>query len=425
MDEHQVGPDPRVSRVALAGPKPQPTYEEFMANVYLDVHGSLKFPADEYVILEEPLSSSRTLSSMKNLVDAYTIRDQFLNDKPSEDEPSKLNVVLEVIFMVTVPIHQASSLIPPLSTPIIDLSPPKLVSSTTQILHQRMFESGSYKSHSEHVALYEALEASMERANGDEFLAKKDKKKKLSKADLEGPVFKVVQPFHDNNISLQFQMEECHLVLTGQVDFANPEGHRNMFDVRKPLPLGGDKGRRLAISISKIKVTNYLDFVLEELVLSLWVESELEYDISAAYGISHWWFNRKEFYITRHDAPFITVKAHYKEYKISEANFKNLHPNDFDDLYLLHLQGYLNHLSRDDKVHLFNVVNLCIRNIIIKKCVEDLQLGIESYQTKLNLTQPDWDASDFLFKEDYTIVSKLRVKEEQGVYRSDQAQTQE
>ncbi|GKD61287.1 hypothetical protein Tco_1298796 [Tanacetum coccineum] len=41
--------------------------------------------------------------------------------------------------------------------------------------------------------------------------------------------------------------------------------------------------------------------------------------------------------------------------------------------------------------------------------MEDLQLKIESYQTKLNLTQSDWDASDFLFKEDYTIVSKSRV----------------
>ncbi|GKF31612.1 hypothetical protein Tco_0101410, partial [Tanacetum coccineum] len=36
-------------------------------------------------------------------------------------------------------------------------------------------------------------------------------------------------------------------------------------------------------------------------------------------------------------------------------------------------------------------------------------LEVESYQTKLNLTQPDWDASDFLFKEDYTIVSKPRA----------------
>ncbi|GJV01812.1 hypothetical protein Tco_1335381 [Tanacetum coccineum] len=41
--------------------------------------------------------------------------------------------------------------------------------------------------------------------------------------------------------------------------------------------------------------------------------------------------------------------------------------------------------------------------------MEDLQLGIESYQMKLNLTQPDYDASDFLFKEDYTIVSKPRA----------------
>ncbi|GKG28670.1 hypothetical protein Tco_0416035, partial [Tanacetum coccineum] len=41
--------------------------------------------------------------------------------------------------------------------------------------------------------------------------------------------------------------------------------------------------------------------------------------------------------------------------------------------------------------------------------MEDMQLGIESYQMKLNLTQPNWDTSDFLFKEDYTIVSKPRA----------------
>nr|GEY32194.1 hypothetical protein [Tanacetum cinerariifolium] len=118
---------------------------------------------------------------------------------------------------------------------------------------------------------------------------------------------------------------------------------------------------------------------LKELVPSLWIESKRDYDISAAYDILHWW------------------------------DFKNLHLNDFEDLYLLHLQGKLNHLSRADKVHLFNVVNLWIRNIVIRQRVKDLQLGIESYQTKLNLTQPRWDATNFLFKEDYTIVHKLRV----------------
>ncbi|GKA39480.1 hypothetical protein Tco_0732031 [Tanacetum coccineum] len=153
-------------------------------------------------------------------------------------------------------------------------------------------------------------------------------------------------------------MDECHRMLTDQVDLVNPEGHRLVPDVSKPLPLGGPPGQvTIQSQFFFNKDLEYLvsDFGLEELVPSLWIESEHKYDISAAY-------------------------ADYKEYKISEADFKNLHLNDFEDL-----------------------------NIVIRKRVDDLQLGVESYQTKLNLTQPDWDASDFLFKEDYTIVSKPRV----------------
>nr|GEX47819.1 hypothetical protein [Tanacetum cinerariifolium] len=56
----------------------------------------------------------------------------FINEKPTDDEPRKLNVEAEVVFMVTVLIYQVSSLVPPLSTPVIDLSPPKPASSTTQ-----------------------------------------------------------------------------------------------------------------------------------------------------------------------------------------------------------------------------------------------------------------------------------------------------
>ncbi|GJZ75161.1 hypothetical protein Tco_0639626 [Tanacetum coccineum] len=107
--------------------------------------------------------------------------------------------------------------------------------------------------------------------------------------------------------------------------------------------------------------------------------------------------------------PLIVVQANYKEYKISKDDFKNLHPNDFEDLYLLHLQGNLNHLSGANKVLLFNALNLWIRNLVIRKRMEDLQLRIESYQTKLNLTQANQDASDFLFKENYTIVHKPRA----------------
>ncbi|GKC54575.1 hypothetical protein Tco_1077320 [Tanacetum coccineum] len=113
MDEDQARTDPGERRVALAGPDLEPTHDKFMAN--------------------EPLSSSETLSSMKNLDDAYTIGDQLINDKSIEDELGKLNMESEVVSMVTVPIHQSSSSVPPLSTPVIDLSSSsKPVSSATQ-----------------------------------------------------------------------------------------------------------------------------------------------------------------------------------------------------------------------------------------------------------------------------------------------------
>ncbi|GKD95022.1 hypothetical protein Tco_1374859, partial [Tanacetum coccineum] len=195
-------------------------------------------------------------------------------------------------------------------------------------------------------------------------------KKKLSKANLEGSAFKVPP----GQVTIQTQY---------------------FFNKDLEYLVSGDKGRRSALSISKLKVAQYLDFGLEELVPSLWIESECDYDI-----VCLWVYFLKEIVLRRAD---------YKEYKISEADFKNMHPDDFKDLYLLHLQGHIKHLSGADKVHLFNAVNLWIRNIVIRKHVEDLQLGIEIYQTKLNLTQPDWDASDFLFKEDYTIVSKPRA----------------
>nr|GEY75590.1 hypothetical protein [Tanacetum cinerariifolium] len=145
-------------------------------------------------------------------------------------------------------------------------------------------------------------------------------------------------------------------MLMDQVDFVNPEGHRIMPDIENHC-------------LSELKAAHYLNFGLEELFLSLWIENEREYDIEAAYGISHWWFKRKEFYITRHDATsdvskvrshmrilsvislktcvryryaflkeVVLCRADYEEYKISEADFKNLHLNDFEDLYMLHLQ---------------------------------------------------------------------------------------
>ncbi|GJU94261.1 hypothetical protein Tco_1319017 [Tanacetum coccineum] len=267
MEEDQAGPDPRLSHVALVGPDPKPMHDDFVATLYPQVHEILKHLDEEHIHEENPLSSTGTLSSMKKL-DAFNFGDHFFNDKPTEEDLGIRNMETEVESMVTILIHQASSSVPPLSTPVTGLSPPKLVPSTTQapvfiatiattkttlpllpppqqqsiidselaarvttlenkfsdfeqksktldnttqnlgsrvftlelrdlsykinqtvndVVKEAMFESGSYRTHPEHVALYEALEASMERANRDELLAKKDKSRKRCHNDQDPP----------------------------------------------------------------------------------------------------------------------------------------------------------------------------------------------------------------------------------------------
>ncbi|GJS81724.1 hypothetical protein Tco_0748265 [Tanacetum coccineum] len=69
-------------------------------------------------------------------------------------------------------------------------------------------------------------------------------KKKLCKADLEGPAFNLVlKPFHKNSVFLQYQMDECHKLLTNKVDLSNPEGHQIPQNINEPLPLGGPPGQ--------------------------------------------------------------------------------------------------------------------------------------------------------------------------------------
>ncbi|GJR56977.1 hypothetical protein Tco_1499139 [Tanacetum coccineum] len=94
---------------------------------------------------------------------------------------------------------------------------------------------------------------------------------------------------------------------------------------------------------------------------------------------------------------------------MAERDFKHMYPSDFEDLYLLNLQGHLNHLSPEDKRILTTAVNLWTRNLVIRHRVEDFQLGIESYQTQLNLTKPRWEATGFEFKHDYTVIDSPRA----------------
>ncbi|GKC80115.1 hypothetical protein Tco_1130889, partial [Tanacetum coccineum] len=82
--------------------------------------------------LEEPASSVGTLSSLQNLNNELSFADQFLVEKSQEDEPEKNNTESEVQSTVTVPIHQDTTSVPVMTTPVIDLTVSQPVSTTIQ-----------------------------------------------------------------------------------------------------------------------------------------------------------------------------------------------------------------------------------------------------------------------------------------------------
>nr|GEX92783.1 hypothetical protein [Tanacetum cinerariifolium] len=187
-------------------------------------------------------------------------------------------------------------------------------------------------------------------------------KTKLTQVDLKGQAYEVVKAFYPDVIHLY-------------------------------------KGSSLALSISKMKAACYPEFGLELLVLEqMWIDDVCTYDISAKYGISHWWFNRYKFYIDRHASPscrkevrshmwilnvvrikpysrygydylseIVLRRADLQEHTITEKDFKKLYPSDFEDLNLLLLQGHLDYLPGSDKRMLSTAVKLWTQNLVIRQ----------------------------------------------------------
>ncbi|GJW55841.1 hypothetical protein Tco_0099926 [Tanacetum coccineum] len=86
---------------------------------------------------------------------------------------------------------------------------------------------------------------------------------------------------------------------------------------------------------------------------------------------------------------------------VKEGDFPRLHPHDIEDMLLLLVQKKHFNLERDVIFDLCVALRMFTRRIIILKRVEDLQLGVESYQKKLNITKPETFRSDISNKIPY------------------------
>ncbi|GJR83926.1 hypothetical protein Tco_0154711 [Tanacetum coccineum] len=281
---------------------------------------------------------------------------------------------------------------------------------------------------------------------------------------LAGPTFELMKGTCKSLTELEYFCEEVYKATTEKLDWINPEGRQYPHDLRQPLPLvpnsqgrhvipfhhfinndleylrGGESSRKYSTSVTKTMAADYghIKWIEDLVPNSMWSQMIVKYDKFALWGISHWGKKRRQFYAfatTRESARDVYSKRriiavtkveivewqNYKHldwitvrrdddvlYKFKEGDFHRLRIQDIEDMLLLLVQGKVTNLNVEERIA-FNVsLRMFTRSVVIQRRVEDLQLGVESYQKKLNLTKPDTYRSNLRRRDAYTPYSDPR-----------------
>nr|GFA18751.1 retrovirus-related Pol polyprotein from transposon TNT 1-94 [Tanacetum cinerariifolium] len=135
----------------------------------------------------------------------------------------------------------------------------------------------------------------------------------------------------------------------------------------------------------------------------MWIQEPIDYDKHALWGrriITVTELKIVEWHNYKH-LDWITVRRDDdKLYKFKEADFKRLRIQDIEDMLLLLVQGKLTNLTVKERFAFNFTLRMFTRSIVIQRHVEDLQLGVESYQKKLNLIRPDSYCTDLKHAKD-------------------------
>nr|GEY69461.1 hypothetical protein [Tanacetum cinerariifolium] len=221
-----------------------------------------------------------------------------------------------------------------------------------------------------------------------------------------GPTYELMKGSCKSLVELEFFLEEPLPLIP------NSRGRRVIpFDhfIKNDLEYlrGGASSRKYTTSITKTKAADYGHIKWIEDLVPLNMESARDvYSKRRIIVVTELqivkWHNYKHL-------DWITVRRDDdKLYKFKEGDFKRLFIQNIEDMLLLLVQGKLTNLTVDE-CFAFNVsLRMFTRSIGIQRRVEDLQLGVESYQKKLNLTKPNTYRLDLKRKEAYTAYSNPR-----------------
>ncbi|GJU10939.1 hypothetical protein Tco_1133335 [Tanacetum coccineum] len=210
----------------------------------------------------------------------------------------------------------------------------------------------------------------------------------LAQETLLGPAFRLLKGTRSNYAELEYDFKECYNALSEKLDWENPEGGDYPFNLTKPLPLVMSKNRQKVLvdyffnndlkylqggistmtyttSLTKTKAAKYDLPGIEDIVLNIWVPVKVAYDKHALWGISHWREQRR-------------------------GN---------DEAYVW---NWLTNLSGNDVFDFTIALRMFTKSLVIWKRVKDLQLKVESYQKKINVTKPETTKFDIRKMDPYT-----------------------
>nr|GEU73819.1 copia protein [Tanacetum cinerariifolium] len=345
QDENQGGPDPGDStdsgplptQEILTGSSLDPMDEGFTATAYPNVHENLKLTDEEHVILEEPDCSTGTLSSLLHIAKDFIFGDQFFNDKPSEAENEKTTVETEAESMVSITIQQDTPTIPLMTTP-----------------EERL------DSHGSHLYKLENLDIPLQT---DQFLidlAEAQRKKKKRHDSPKTPHGSLLHqpPPPPSPAGLSRTLGSSRESRSSQVPppppppppppSTNQEGEldaRLVETTEKEIPVTPEPAWFISSSDLLVLMNNWASS------LASTYAPPPENSLLAQTGDMYQMEECHKLLIDKVDDALIRFNV-IKPLPLGgqpERDFKYLYPSDYEDLYLLNLQGHLNHLPPKDK----------------------------------------------------------------------------
>ncbi|GJX26969.1 hypothetical protein Tco_0233265 [Tanacetum coccineum] len=220
----------------------------------------------------------------------------------------------------------------------------------------------------------------------------------LTQEILLGPAFRLLKGMRSNYAELEYNFEECYKNLSEKLDWENPEGGDYPFDLSKPFPLI-TRGKRQRVPF-KFFINNDLKYRQGGISTMTYTTSTTktkaaQYDLLGIEDMSIYAFAR----VMQSKGDVYSPK---RILVVTYVSVMRKHGYEYLEEIVVRRADNLTNLSGDDVVDFAIALRMFTRSLVIQKRVEDLQLGVESYQKKINVTKPDTTRPDLRKRHPYT-----------------------